>query len=137
MFPAASMWSCLLSKSCGGWNSWVSCCWFNALLCSTNVKRFKHSFYFVHVLILWLLWGCCDVMVIDQAKVNRLYRLMLHRLHASKAHKDCFQFCPLYSLSKTFPPAGSFFNLHVYFKRGWRMEGRKHLSISYKCISLH
>lgn len=61
-------------------------------------------------------------MVLDQAKVNRLCILLLHRLHASKVSKSCFQFCPLYfSFSETFF-APLLFILHAYFKKGVEKE---------------
>lgn len=92
LVPADRTWNCLSCKNCCGWNFWVTSCWFYALLYSTNVKKFVEFyayFYFVQILILLLVWGWCDVMVIDQAKVNRLCILMLHRLHASKVSEGC------------------------------------------------
>jgi len=62
-------------------------------------------------------------MVIDQAKVNRLCILMLHRLRVSKVSEGCVSsFVPCTSPPpKPSPPP--LFNLHIYFKRGWRTEG--------------
>lgn len=120
LVPADSMWNCLSCKSCCGWNFWVTSCWFYALLCSSNVKRFVefYAFYFVQILILWLVWGWCDVMVIDLAKVKRLCKWMLCRLHASKVSDGCVaSFVPCTSPSLK-PSPGPLFNLHVCFKRG-------------------
>lgn len=68
-------------------------------------------------------------MVIDQAKVNRLCILMLHRLHASKVSEGCVSsFVPCTSPCPKPSLPHPLFNLQVWFKRGWQM-GEKHLSI--------
>lgn len=65
----------------------------------------------------------CDVMVLDQAKVNRLCILLLHRLHASKVSKSrvsSFVPCTSPSLKPSLPHSFLFYMLTL--KRGVEKE---------------